>query len=866
MVEQTPLMRQYEALKADHPGTVLLFRVGDFYELFGDDAIAAAPILQIALTSRDKNKDTGIPLCGVPYHAASGYVAKLLAAGKRVAMAEQMEEPKPGTLVPREVVRVLTPGTVLDDAFLPGSDHAYLAAVLCEEAAAALARVDLSTGDFDVVSMHGPQAGALADDELARSDAREVLVGPGWTWPRRAGTVYQACPADAFDAGEADRALREQFPAADAWAPLAPIERRAAGALLRYVRHTLKGRCAALSPPTRSAAGDVLEIDEAAQRTLELVRGSDGSRQSSLLAVLDETLTPMGGRLLRERLLHPLCVLPAIESRLDDVAALLADPETREALRERLRAVGDVERAVSRAAVGSSTPRDLALLGRSLEAGANLAKLLAASAEARVRAMGDGWEDFGRLTDRLAAALVPAPPPTARDGGVIRDGYHAELDALRALRRDASTWLAQLEARERARTGIDSLKVRHNQVFGYYLEVTKANAARVPPDYQRRQTLVNAERYVIPELAELESKATGADAQSRALEVRLIEELRAAVVEQASRIQTYARRLAAIDVAAALAVSASRHGWVRPTLVAEPLLRLRESRHPVVERRLPAQRFVPNDADLDGGANRLVLLTGPNMAGKSTYMRQVALIVIMAQMGSYVPADEAVIGLVDRLFARVGAHDDIAGGRSTFMVEMSETASILARATPRSLILLDEIGRGTSTFDGIGIAWAVAEDVHTRIGARTLFATHYHELTALAESLPGLKNYKAAVREWNDEIVFMRKIVAGGADRSYGIQVARLAGLPDSVIRRAREILNDLERPGSRPAAPPRSDAQPDLFGAPLHPAVAAIAGLDIGRVTPLEALNILDRLQKDIAGAGNRPDRGQPDPDNSAR
>ncbi|MFZ5862627.1 MAG: DNA mismatch repair protein MutS [Nitrospirota bacterium] len=853
MAEPTPLMRQYDALKANHPGTLLLFRVGDFYELFGDDAVVAAPILQIALTSRDKNKDTGIPLCGVPYHAASGYIAKLLAAGKRVALAEQMEEPKPGALVARDVVRVLTPGTVVDDTLLCGSEHAYLAAVLRDGDEAAIARVDVSTGDFDVASSRGPQAAALSADELARTDPREVLVGPGWADPPRPGAVYQACPPEAFDSAEADRALREQFPDAEAWTALSPIERRAAGALIRYVRHTLKGRCAALSPPTRSAAGDTLDVDESAQRTLELVRGGDGSRQHSLLAVLDETVTAMGGRLLRDRLLHPLCAIPAIEARLDDVAAFVADPETRAVLREHLGTIGDVERAVSRAAVGSSTPRDLAMLGRSLEAGAGIAKLLTASSEPRVRAMGEHWPDFGRLIDRLSAALVPSPPPTARDGGVIREGYHQELDALRVLRRDASAWLAQLEARERARTGIDSLKVRHNHVFGYYLEVTKANAGRVPPEYRRRQTLVNAERYVIPELLDLESKITGADEKSRALEIRLIEELREAVVAHAAGIQAYARRLATIDVAAGLAHAASCNRWVRPTMVAEPVLRLRESRHPVVERGLPAQHFVPNDTDMDGGSTRLALLTGPNMAGKSTYMRQVALIVIMAQMGSYVPAEEAVIGLVDRLFARVGAQDDIAGGRSTFMVEMSETAAILARATPRSLILLDEIGRGTSTFDGISIAWAVAEDVHTRIGARTLFATHYHELTALADSLPGLKNYKAAVREWNEEIVFMRKIVAGGADRSYGIQVARLAGLPDTVIRRAREILRDLEQRGSHSQASPRPDAQPDLFAAPVHPIVAEISGLDVSRLTPIDALNILDRLKKRIDGTDGR-------------
>ncbi len=849
MAEQTPLMRQYEALKAEHPGALLLFRVGDFYEVFGDDAIVAAPILQIALTTRDKQKDGAVPLCGVPYHAAPGYVAKLLAAGKTVALAEQMEEPRPGALVRRDVVRVLTPGTVLDDALLPGSDPAYLAAVIRDGDEAALARADLSTGEFAVVLARGTDAGALLADELARTEPREVLVGPGWTASPRPGVVYQACGADAFDLGQADAVLGEQFPSAPAWDGFAAIGRRAAGALVRYVRHALKGRTAALSLPTRALLGEFLDIDESAQRTLELTRSASGSKTGSLLHTLDETLTPMGCRLLRERLVRPLLSRHAIEQRLNVVEAFVVDPHARAAVREGLRDIGDTERALSRAAVGSCSPRDLGLLARSLDAGTRLAKTLANQQDSILVNLTEGWEAFGALIDRLSAGLTASPPPTVRDGGVIREGYHAELDALRALRRDGSTWLTQLEARERARTGIDSLKVRHNSVFGYYIEVTKANAARVPSDYQRRQTLVNAERYVTPELVDLEAKVLSAEEKIRTLEAYLFDELRQAVVAEASRVQALARRIAALDAAAALAEAAQRHGWVKPDLVDESVLCIREGRHPVVESLLPAQKFVPNDTEMGDASTRLVLLTGPNMAGKSTYMRQVALIVVMAQMGSYVPAQRATIGLVDRLFARVGAQDDIAGGRSTFMVEMSETAAILARATPRSLILLDEIGRGTSTFDGISIAWAVAEDVHTRIGARTLFATHYHELTALADSLPGLKNYKAAVREWNDEIVFMRKIIEGGADRSYGIQVARLAGLPDMVIRRAREILSDLEQRGSRPPVPTRgTEPQTDLFTPPTHPVVEEIIQLDVLHLTPLEALNVLDRLKKRTA------------------
>jgi DNA mismatch repair protein MutS len=850
MADSTPLMRQYEALKADHAGALLLFRVGDFYELFGDDAVVAAPILQIALTTRDKHKEHAVPLCGVPYHAAPGYIAKLLAAGKTVALAEQMEEPQPGTLVRRDVVRVLTPGTVLDDALLSGADHAYLAAVIRDGDEASLARADLSTGDLHVIAARGSDGAALLADELARTDPKEVLVGPGWTWPPRPGAVYQACGPEAFDLRQAEQALRDQFPSAGAWESLRPIERRAAGSLLRYVQHALKGRTAAFSPPTRATFADFLDIDDAAQRTLELIRGADGSSNGSLLKTLDETFTPMGSRLLRERLVRPLCSHAGINARLDSVAAFVTESSTRAAVRTRLRDIGDIERALSRAAIGSCSPRDLAQLGRSLEAGSLLAKALIASPDPGLSALADGWEDFGSLTDRLASALTPSPPATVRDGGVIRDGYHTDLDSLRALRRTGAGGLAELETRERARTGIDSLKVRHNQVFGYYIEVTKANAARVPADYQRRQTLVNAERYVTPELVEIESKVMTAEEKIRALETQLFEELRQIVVSHAARLRTHALRVADIDVTAALAEAAHRHRWVRPLVVDDPVLNIRGGRHPVVECLLPAQRFVPNDTEMDGAATRLILLTGPNMAGKSTYMRQVALIVVMAQMGSFVPAEAATVGLVDRLFARVGAQDDIAGGRSTFMVEMSETAAILARATPRSLILLDEIGRGTSTFDGISIAWAVAEDVHTRIGARTLFATHYHELTTLAESLPGLKNYKAAVREWNDEIVFMRKIVEGGADRSYGIQVARLAGLPDGVVRRARELLNDLEQRGTRPPTSAReAPPQPDLFTPPTHPVVEEIVELDVLNLTPLEALTVLDRLKRRAAG-----------------
>ncbi|MEO6666296.1 MAG: DNA mismatch repair protein MutS, partial [Nitrospiria bacterium] len=599
-------MRQYEALKAAHPDALLLFRVGDFYELFGDDAVAAAPLLDIALTSRDKQNEHAVPLCGVPHHAIAGYLGKLLAAGKAVALAEQMEEPRPGALVRREVVRVLTPGTVLDDDLLPAREHAYLAAVLAEGDEAAVARVDLSTGDFEVAGARGEAAAELAAQELARAEPREILATPQWARPLPPSGVLRPCAPDAFDLDSADRALNAHFGAQETWSTLPPIERRCAGAILRYLEHTLKGRTAALRAPTRYAISEFVGLDETAQRTLELTRGAAGSRHGSLLWAIDETVTAMGGRLLRERLLRPLRSRPALEARYREIAAFLAEPETRAAVRDTLRTIQDVERAIARIAMLACAPRDLVLVARAIEAGAALAKTLLGSTHPDLAGMGRGWEDFGPLTDLLMRALVPVPPPTAREGGVIRDGYDPELDALRAIRRDGKGWIAQLEARERARTGIESLKIRHNQIFGYYIEITKANAGRVPAEYHRRQTLVNAERYVTPELADLEAKVLGAEEKIRALELRLFEDLRAAAARETSRIQAYARRLARLDAASALADAAQRYRWTAPALADEPVLQIREGRHPVVERLLPAQRFIPNDVDMDGADTRVL--------------------------------------------------------------------------------------------------------------------------------------------------------------------------------------------------------------------------------------------------------------------
>jgi DNA mismatch repair protein MutS len=899
MTDLTPLMKQYRETKARYKDAILFFRVGDFYEMFFEDAVSASKILEIALTSRDKSKEDSVPLCGIPYHAAPTYIAKLIRAGQSVAICDQVEDPRQAKgLVRREVVRVITPGTLIEPELLASHENNYLAAVFLSKAGCGLAFVDLSTGEFHLTQFDGASAEEELLSELARLEPKEILIAES-DLPRferslnKQILVQYAAPRlcrftdTAFEPGTARRTLLDHFhlqSLAGFECEDIPTAVAAAGALLRYLQETQFTALGHLNRIKRYRKTDHLVLDSTAQRNLELTRRlTDGRREGSLLWALDRTLTPMGARLLRNWLLRPLLDIGAIRERQAAIEMFLGDTMRRDRVRSILKGIADLERIIGRVSLGTAHARDLVQLKNSIEHLPSIHKCLAEPNPAAsdpadpsiLESIRAGWDDLNDLHSRIRRTLVDDPPPGLREGGLIRDGVDPALDELNGIARDGKRWISALEAKERERTGIDSLKIRYNQVFGFYIEVTKTHLSRVPPDFHRKQTLVNAERFITPELKDLETKVLGAEEQSRVLEYELFERLRTETAAGASRVQTAARSVALLDVLSALAEVAATEHYVRPAVDDGDAIRIVDGRHPMLERMLPGgSRFIPNDATLDGRDNRLLIITGPNMAGKSTYMRQVALIVILAQTGSFVPAAEARIGRVDRIFTRIGASDDLMGGQSTFMVEMTETAAILHQATARSLILLDEIGRGTSTFDGLSIAWAVAEYLHDpdRSGARTLFATHYHQLTELALTFPGIKNYNIAVREWNDEIIFLRKIVPGGTDRSYGIQVARLAGLPRDVVRRAHEILANLESGEfnelgqSRLASSPRrpsaaadsgahsADAdQFGLFNREPHPVADEILRelrrTDMDRLTPLEALNLIHELKKKTEG-----------------
>jgi DNA mismatch repair protein MutS len=873
--ETTPLMRQYREIKRGYLEAILFFRVGDFYEMFHEDAQAASKLLSIALTSRDKSSADPVPLCGVPYHAAQGYIAKLLKAGRTVALCEQVEDPKLAKgLVRREVVRLYTPGTLVDSEFLSPSESNFLAAVTRSDPRSAnaqllwgLAGLDVSTGEFWVMEFQGPGSAQQLLDELARLEPRELLyTGPtitdGLRIPSLQGPRLCEQPLSLFDQQEATKLLLQHFgvQSLDGFGCHGlTAGLGSAGAVWRYFRETQP--TAALDHIRRLQRRwnhEAMHLDSATIRNLELVRpmvvadNRSERRQSTMLSVLDRTTTAMGGRLLRDWLVRPLVDRNAIQARLDAVAELKERMAQRVSIRTTLRTVQDMARLSGRVTLGVSGPRDLLALKQSLSALPELRMQLMPFQAALLAGVRNDWDDCHDIYDAIEQALDPDAPMSSHDGGLIRAGYHPGVDELRKARTEGKGWIASLEAKERERTGIDSLKVRYNQVFGYYIEITKANLAKVPADYQRKQTLVNAERFMTPELKELEERVTGAETKLLELEEDLFVQLRARIAKEVPRLQTMAQSLALLDVLAGLAEAASLNRYVQPTIDESSRLRILEGRHPVIEQLSPDLTFVPNDTLLDGDTNRLVILTGPNMAGKSTYLRQVALIVLMAQIGSFVPATEAHIGLVDRIFTRVGASDNLAMGQSTFMVEMVESAQILNCASSRSLILLDEIGRGTSTYDGLSIAWAIAEYIHDRqhLGARTLFATHYHEMTQLESLREGIRNYRVAVQERDGDVVFLRKIVPGGADRSYGIHVAKLAGLPASVIHRAQEVLTRLEQPDAAiedfSPSQERNEPRPSL---PLpHPLIDEVRQIDLFSMTPLDALNRLAELQKRVA------------------
>lgn len=858
----SPMMQQYEDAKKACPDALLLFRMGDFYELFFEDAKTAARVLGLALTSRDKGENP-VPMAGFPYHQLETYLARLIQAGLRVAICEQVEDPKKAKgIVKREVTRVVTAGTLTDDALLDPRESNYLASIVPSDDICGLAWVDLSTGRFQATTV---PAKRLAD-ELARIAPAECLTGDEADPPGMpsATTLLTRRPAWAFALASARESLARHFRtvSVEGFGFDEEADRhalRAAGAILDYLQETQKTGLAHIDRLVPYRVGTRLEVDEATRRSLEIARTMrDGRREGSLLGVLDRTLTSMGARLLADWVANPLTESAAIEARLDAVAELVADAALSDSLRETLAGVYDIERLLARVTTGRATPRDLAFLGRTLRKLPQVKAKLAARKSKLLAQLEAELDLCPELRSRLDAALQDDCPLVAREGGFIRAGYRPELDELRSLAAGGKQWIAQYQADEIAKTGIANLKVGFNKVFGYYLEITRSQHDKVPPHYVRRQTVKNAERYITDELKQYEEKVLSADERANELEYEIFLELRDLVDFAAPRLRLAASVLAELDVLAGLADLARRQSYCRPQVVDKPVLAIRNGRHPVLDVLEPAGTFVPNDIVADVDAASMLLITGPNMAGKSTYIRQAALLTLMAQCGSFVPATEATIGIADRIFARVGASDELSRGRSTFMVEMTEAARILNTATRRSLVILDEIGRGTSTYDGVSLAWAVVEHLHDRIGCRTLFATHYHELTDLERTLAGVKNLNVAVREWEEEVVFLHKIIDGAADKSYGIQVARLAGVPREVIERAKQILSDLEEEHLNGDGSPKlarratgrrgHEYQLTLFGPVEHPLLDKIRAVDVNRLTPLEALGMLQTWQEELA------------------
>ena len=860
----TPMMKQYQEAKRACPDARLLFRMGDFYELFYDDAKTAARTLNLALTSREKGENA-VPMAGFPHHQLESYLGKLIAAGYRVAVCDQVEDPKTAKgLVRREVTRVVTAGTVTDEALLDPRQSNYLAAVAPGDPSG-VAWVELSTGRFVAATF---PVGQLADG-LARISPSECLLAesadsiPGYLSEQMMVTRR---PDWAFALPAAREALAKHFGTAGlegfGFSPEADDHPaiRAAGAILDYLAETQRSSLDHIERLLPYRTGDTLQIDEASRRSLEINRTiREGRRESSLLAVLDRSVTAMGSRLLAERLANPLTNVTAIDERLDAVAELVGEPGLTADLQQTLRRVYDVERLLARVTTGRASPRDLSFLGRTLACLPPLKAKLTARRSRLLNRLEAEIDLCPELRSKLDTALVDECRETnSREGGFIREGYHAEVDSLRELRRGGKQWIARYQADQMSRTGISTLKVGFNKVFGYYIEVTNAHREKIPESYIRKQTLKNAERYITPELKEYEEKVLTAEEKVKDLEYELFLELRDAVAASRGRMQATAAVLAQVDVLAGLAELARQRNYARPKMVEEPVLAILDGRHPVLDILEPEGTFVPNDTRAGGEEGTILLITGPNMSGKSTYIRQVALITLMAQIGSFVPAREAVIGASDRIFARVGASDELARGQSTFMVEMTETARILNTATQRSLVILDEIGRGTSTYDGISLAWSVVEYLHEHIGCRTLFATHYHELTDLEQSLDRVKNLNVAVREWQDEVVFLYKIVDGSADKSYGIHVARLAGVPRAVVERSKDILARLEEEhldaegqakiARRPERRRSGEIQLTLFGPAEHPLLDDVRGVDLNQTTPLEALELIKRWQDSLS------------------
>ena len=856
MPELTPLMKQYVSVKAQYHDCIVLFRLGDFYEMFGEDAEKASKILQIALTSRDKSKDNPLPMCGVPYFAAESYISKLIKAGHKVAVCEQIEDPKDAKgIVAREVVRVITPGTHTPES---PKENTYIISIFPSGDKHGIAAADISTGEFIVF-----QTGENIEDEVNRFEPKEILMPASLKdsihYKQALSGFYLSGFDDwLYDYPEAYKTLLSHFRVSslegygcEGFA--AAIS--AGGALIHYLESTQRGFPVFKKITTLQQTAHMF-LDAATQRNLELTHNlKDGSRESTLLWTLDETLSPMGGRFLRSALLRPLTDLTEINKRHAAIEYLIEDFELLETLRTSLRNIQDLERLASRVFSGTANARDMVAIKNSIASLPKIKKTLSASKEHYLKSLSDEISEFSLLRDLIGKAIADSPPLSMRDGGIIRDGYHAEVDTLRNISTRGKDFIAEMELREKKRTGISSLKIGYNKIFGYYIEVTKSNLDIVPEDYIRKQTLVGGERFITPELKEYENKVLGSEEKLKNLEQEVFLQILSSVREESDQLLKTASMLAVVDFLSSLSVVAKRHNYTRPLMVEDCVIDMSEARHPVLERVLAGERFIPNNTYIDMQDSQLLILTGPNMAGKSTYMRQVALIVLMAQTGSFVPAASARIGITDRIFTRIGAADFLSKGQSTFMVEMIEVANIVNNATEKSLIILDEVGRGTSTFDGISIAWALAEHILNRIKARTLFATHYNELTELSIIHDGVKNYNISVREWGDEIIFLRKIEEGPADKSYGIQVARLAGVPDAIIGRAKEVLYNLQNESLNETGKPKFSSgktkkrreQLDLFSSAHDTVITEIMNLETDSLSPEEALSIMKELREKL-------------------
>lgn len=873
--ETTPMMKQFLAAKSKHPDAILFFRMGDFYEMFLDDAKKASRILDIALTSRNKNAADPVQMCGIPYHSADAYIAKLVKEGLKVAICEQVEDPKTAKgIVRREVVRVITPGTVIDSSILDSKRNNYLGAIYPFKESYGLATLDISTGEFKITEFTGAGSFEALSDEINSLDFQEILI-PGSAFEKdpllnslktQDDKIFNAYEEWAFDPEISYKALLEQFQtiSLDGFGcEKQKLAISAAGAVIQYVRETQKSVLEHINRLTYYDRKDFLGLDRATIQSLDLVYKKASNKKESLLGLMDETITSMGARKLKGWILKPLINIEQINLRHKVVEEFKENSFLRADIRDLLKGIYDLERIIGRISFSLFGARDLVALKKSAMTLPHLQKKLGEATSHFLKETLKNWDNLQDLVDLIHKAIVENPPATMKDGGIIKDGFNEELDELISICREGKSWIARLEEKEKKNTGISSLKVRYNKIYGYYIEVTNKNLDAVPDNYIRKQSLVNCERFISQELKEYEAKIMGAEEKMIALEDKVLQDVREKIATEGKRVQKIAAKIAEVDVLLCFSEIAARYHYIKPEINKSFELKIIEGRHPLLERMDLETGFIPNDTNLNCERDQIMIITGPNMAGKSTYLRQVALIVLMAQVGCFVPAKELKMGIVDKIFSRVGAQDNILQGQSTFMVEMNETANILNNATKRSLIILDEIGRGTSTFDGISIAWSVVEYLHDRLGAKTLFATHYHELTELSMLLDRVKNYNVLVREWNDKIIFLRKIVEGGADKSYGIQVARLAGLPHTVLIRAKEVLANLEKKEFNEAGIPNlgqkkvptnnKETGPDqlqLFREQKKDSLTLeLEKIDINALTPIEALNKLNELKDKIKG-----------------